>query len=277
MLFKRKNLLKNSTKVQLQSISSSIFYKNNKYSLDGLEQFSILSQKYNSVNKNVTNSPLWKKEINGTLFLVVKDEHGQIEHVSIVEGEERTDIVAIHANNSQSNEVTTMYATISMSDYDEDKINTMTKNHKDAFKYSTQTDNEIAKKTNSTFAEQIQKTGDHCLTFNIIDVAIAYDSTLCQHFNYNKEQTDRHIQAIVGLASNFYEPMCLKLRISYMEGYCDSSTDPYHKMVRSKSILEMFTAAWRSKRESVQRDVAHLLTGTNFEQGVLGTSLISFQ
>jgi hypothetical protein len=256
----------------MQSISSSIFYNDIEYSLDGFEQFSILSKKDNFTHLDVANSPLWKKEVNGTLFLIVKDEFDQIEHVSILGGgDNRTDIVAVPSNHSQSNQEA-LYAMISITDYDNDKINSMTKNHKDAFKYY---DNQFAKTADTTFKQSIQKSSDHCSSFKIIDVAIAYDSTLCEKFGYNKQSADRHVQAIVGLASNFYEPMCLKLEISYMEGYCDTSTDPYQKMVRSKSILELFTASWRSYRQTVRRDVAHLLTGNNFENGILGTSFFS--
>lgn len=240
-----------------------------RYSLDNLQQFTILSEKYHPTNEDVINSPLWKKEVNGTYILVIKDAQGKIEHVSVSDNNSRSDIVPIHPNNSSSYDDDHIFATITMEDYDEEKINTMAKNHKEAFKSYTETTNKSSK-SDKLDIQLLQKSAKNCQTFKVIDIAIAYDSTLCEKFNRDKQQTERHIQALVGMASHFYEPICLKLKISYIDGYCDSSLDPYYKMVRSESILEQFTSAWRSYRSSVQRDAAHLLTGNNFEKGVLG-------
>ena len=270
-------MLKKSAKIKLQSISSTIRYKNTEISLDDLEPFSILSSNYHPPSQqDVVHSPLWKKEVNGTLILAVKDGRDRIEHISIFDGDDREDIVAIHAKNNPQPDQPILYTTISMSDYDDEKIDFLAKNHKDAFKYFTTrsrpTTDEFAK---SAFVDSSQKS-DHCTSFKIIEVAIAYDSTLCESFDYDKDSTDRHVQALVGLASKFYEPMCLKLKISYIEGYCSTSNDPFERMVRSESILERFTASWRSNRDSVPRDVAHLLTGSNFEKGVLGMYLLLY-
>ncbi len=262
--FKRKNLLKNSTTIKLQKMASMIRYDDVEYDLDDLEHFSIISTKFNKQPfTNTSNSPLWKKEINGTLLLVIKNEKDQIQHVNLLRDDNRVDFVV-----TQDKDGHPMYATISLADYDEERINSMTKNHKDAFKYAVES-NENAKTDSSTLVVPRQKS-DHCTNFRVIEVAIAYDATLCKRFNYSKDQTDRHVQAIVGLASHFYEPMCLKLEISYLEGYCDERRDPFQDIVRSESILERFTMLWREEREGISRDVAHLLTGNNFEQGVLG-------
>lgn len=257
-------MLKDSSTMLVQEISSTISHKGIEYTLDDLEQFSVVSTKYNTPFINSRNkSPLWRKDINGTMLLAIKNENEEIEHVSILKDDDRVDFVAV--NDTDGHQV---FATISLADYDDDKINTLTRNHKDAFKYSVES-NDHAKTDPSTLVVPGQKS-DHCTTFRMIEVAIAYDSTLCKRFSYSKDQTDRHVQAIVGLASQFYEPMCLKLEISYIEGYCDESRDPFRDIVRSKSILERYTMLWRSERSSVSRDVAHLLTGSNFEPGVLG-------
>jgi hypothetical protein len=267
-VFKNTNLLKKSSQVDLQLISTSVLFNGVQYSLDGLKQFSILSKNYH--NSEQIDSPLWRKEINGTLLVVVKNEIGKIEHVSVQADGKRADIVALnHGNSTKPNYVNDhLYITISENDYDEEVINQMTKNHKDARKYYTgSSDYKVSPD------EQIYKASkNNCSNMRVVDVAIAFDSTLCQSFGNSKEQTERHIQAVIGLASQYYEPICLKLQISYMEGFCNPSDDPYYNMVRSKTILEQFTAMWRSKRESVSRDVAHLLTGNNFEKGVLGKS-----
>ena len=258
--------MKDSSTLLFQEMSSTISHEGIEYTLDDLEQFSVVSTKYNAeafMNSQNITSPLWRKDINGTMLLAIKNENEEIEHVSILKDDDRVDFVAV--NDTDGNQ---LFATISLADYDDDKINTMTRNHKDAFKYSVESNNN-AKTDPSSLVVQRQKT-DHCTTIRMIEVAIAYDSTLCKRFSYSKDQTDRHVQAIVGLASQFYEPMCLKLEISYIEGYCDESRDPFRDIVRSKSILERYTMLWRSERSSVSRDVAHLLTGSDFEPGVLG-------
>lgn len=212
--------------------------------------------------------------MNGTFIFVIKDELDRIEHISITEGDKRADIVPVHPSNISQSDEQPLFASISEADYDDEKIDTMTKNHKEAFKSFSESSNDGAvAKIDNIDVKSLQKSSNHCLTFKVIEVAMAYDATLCQTFGYNKQQTDRHIQAIVGLASLFYEPMCVKLKISHIDGYCDISRDPYYKMVRSEKILEEFTASWRSDKGSIQRGAAHLLTGSNFEKGVLGKSL----
>lgn len=265
-MFIRQNLLKKSTKVQLQSILSSITYKGVEYSLDDLDQFTILSDNFHPTKEERLDSPLWKKEVNGTKFLVIKDKLGRIEHISITEGNERTDMIALQNMNGNN---TRLYGTVLETDYDEEKINSMSKATKDAFKSSTELSNQLSKTDYENIAA-LQDSNNVCRSFKIIDVAIAYDSSLCEKFNSDKVQADRHVQAIVGMASYFYEPMCMKLKISNIDGYCDQSSDPYFNMVRTETILERFTASWRSHRSSIKRDVAHLLTGNNFEKGVLG-------
>ena len=103
-VFKNTNLLKKSSQVDLQLISTSVLFNGVQYSLDGLKQFSILSKNYH--NSEQIDSPLWRKEINGTLLVVVKNEIGKIEHVSVQADGKRADIVALnHGNSTKPNYV----------------------------------------------------------------------------------------------------------------------------------------------------------------------------
>jgi hypothetical protein len=65
---------------------------------------------------------------------------------------------------------------------------------------------------------------------------------MCDEFSGDKQRTDAHIEAIVGLASLYYESSCIKLSLVHIDGTCDRSTDPYGKIAGSKSILEEFTS-----------------------------------
>jgi hypothetical protein len=119
--------------------------------------------------------------------------------------------------------------------------------------------------------------GGACTTFLELEVAIGYDSTFCNAFG-GKSQSDSRVEAIVAAASALYEKpgMCIKLRLTDIEGYCDEDEDEWRDMIRLENSgcerntygsLQAFRDFWNEKRGSVQRDAAHLFSGTGFECG----------
>lgn len=309
--FKKRNTVSNSTTIDLQSISqnNSIFFLGVEYSLDGLEQYSIV------VQGNVSTSPLWQKEFDdSTKITVVKDE-GMITHIFILTAEGRGDIMYISTDQVTKQPI---YGTITDTDYDEDRLKAAKKNadvcdesrmnednndtiegsaegahtRKNETSTDTGNDNEedrlkSAKKKDNAYDESWMKDGDtdtfvgsienartpkatKCTSPKTIEVAIAHDASFCQKFSDNKQRTDSHIQAIIGLASSYYEPVCINLRLTYIDGTCNSGRDEYSSIAKSKSILEDFTSHWRSRKQNVRRDVAHLFSGSSFDQGILG-------
>ncbi len=101
-----------------------------------------------------------------------------------------------------------------------------------------------------------------------------FNDSYTLHLNHliltDTKRVNSHIQAIVAMAAEYYEPACISLRLRHIDGTCNSSNDPYKSIAKSKQILEEFTAEWRDNRENVRRDVAHLFSGTSFDRGILG-------
>ena len=73
---------------------------------------------------------------------------------------------------------------------------------------------------------------DHCNgSYRNIDVAIAFDFTFCNRFggignDYGKAVHE--VKRIVAWASiQYFQPLCINLEISHIEGYCKRQTDRY--------------------------------------------------
>ena len=114
-----------------------------------------------------------------------------------------------------------------------------------------------------------------CTEYNVIDLAVVYDSSYCYKVD-GKENAEAEIAGIVSLVSNKFEQdgLCLKVEISYLEGYCDVALDPYRTMVRdgvdSNNLLNDFRLYWMNNRKDVNRTVTHLFTATTMADSTLG-------
>jgi len=120
-----------------------------------------------------------------------------------------------------------------------------------------------------------------CSMLRVIEVAIAYDSSFCSKMN-GASNANAVIQQIVARVSTQYQnDFCGKVQISYIEGFCDPSTDPYAAGVRLNQsgcgisgLLQFFSNFWSTNRGSVRRDAAHLFAGTSFECDNTGSCVI---
>lgn len=111
-----------------------------------------------------------------------------------------------------------------------------------------------------------------CPSYNVIEVAVSFDSTLCsKRGGFSKAKAE--VEKIVARASALYgsQGVCAKLKISHLEGFCSSSSDPYRRSVNSgnigcggEGVLDAYQDYWRRNKSGVHRDVSHLF----FEQDV---------
>jgi len=116
-----------------------------------------------------------------------------------------------------------------------------------------------------------------CGSLRVIDLAIAYDSSFCREAG-GANNANAIAQQIVARASSIYQSnLCTKIQITHMEGFCDPSTDPYRAGTASRQsgcsgdgLLRWFTNYFNTNRSSVNRDTAHLFTGTSFESRIVG-------
>ncbi|CAJ1956325.1 unnamed protein product [Cylindrotheca closterium] len=123
-----------------------------------------------------------------------------------------------------------------------------------------------------------------CKTYKEVEVAIAYDSTFCAQVAGNDENMARSVvEQAVARASVLYEPMCVLLRVTHLEGFCDPWKDPYVQAVQNayhigcsggKGTLQNFQNIWETSRADVHRDTAHFFIGKAYPGSVIGCAYI---
>ena len=129
-----------------------------------------------------------------------------------------------------------------------------------------------AEETDETFDGRINI---QCTELKVIDLAVVYDSSYCNTFD-GKENAEAEIASIVSMVSKKFEQdgLCVKVKISYLEGYCDATLDPYNNMVRegvdSSDLLGDFRSFWIENRKDIERSVVHLFTATGMAENVIG-------
>ena len=121
----------------------------------------------------------------------------------------------------------------------------------------------------------------------IIDVALAYDEGFCsEHGGTAASAENRIAQIVEGVRMKYQAPiLCMTVRVSYLEGFCDQATDPYvvggvnnfaeesgcnaADFSAGPGRIQSFTNFWNTNRPvaSFPRDTAHLLTGYDFNEG----------
>ena len=124
-----------------------------------------------------------------------------------------------------------------------------------------------------------RSSNDTCTEYRVIDMAIAYDSTYCNALN-GKENAEAEIQSIISRVSNIYQrDVCLKVKISYLEGFCDVSSDPYDEILKKNEddidgVLHDFKDYWNENKTDIDRTVAHLFTDVRMQSGTLGSAFL---
>jgi len=75
--------------------------------------------------------------------------------------------------------------------------------------------------------------------------------------------------------------VCTKIKISHMEGFCNSWSDPYRGAVDTNKvcvddydILKAFKNFWNENRKEVRRDTAHLFYGRDLEGTTIGCAYV---
>jgi len=118
------------------------------------------------------------------------------------------------------------------------------------------------------------KTKVACDSFKEIELAVAYESSFCSKNSNSKSASDQKvIQVVAGVSIKYQQTgLCTKVKIIYMEGYCDSATDPYKEFVDlnnsgcgGNGLLQGFQSYWNDNRKDVKRDDAQLFSGTGLE------------
>lgn len=117
-----------------------------------------------------------------------------------------------------------------------------------------------------------------CTSYKEVELAIAYDSTFCSAVAGNDENVARSVvEQAVARAWALYEPICVRVKVTHLEGFCDPSKDPYVEVVRNAyhigcsgggGALQNFQSMWEKSRRDVRRDTAHFFIGKGYPGSV---------
>lgn len=109
-----------------------------------------------------------------------------------------------------------------------------------------------------------------------IDLAVAADSSFCAKYG-DSDTSMEYIFSLISMASTKYQQdgLCVKVKISHFEIYCDATTDIYKPHVdtgksgckegNTEGVMAGFRQIWNTDRQNVRRDIAHLLVGSPLE------------
>jgi hypothetical protein len=246
--FREHFAIRNDTDIEVQRLSTNnkLKFQGVEYSLNGLQPVTIVSDELKR-HSNISISPLWQKSEMGARIVVVKD-NDVISYVSIQTENLRGDLIAVtnHIGDGVSQRNISEFVTVTANDFDKDRLKAMKGLNELQHKTMEDLDSVTVREVEGVKAIASAKTLT-CSSFKTIEVAIAYDASMCDEFLGDKNRVDAHVQAIVGLASLYYEPSCIKLSLVHIDGTCDKSNDPYAKIATSKSILDEFNSGTYSQ------------------------------
>eukprot|EP00588_Corethron_pennatum_P026811 CAMPEP_0194319288 /NCGR_PEP_ID=MMETSP0171-20130528/15752_1 /TAXON_ID=218684 /ORGANISM="Corethron pennatum, Strain L29A3" /LENGTH=590 /DNA_ID=CAMNT_0039076451 /DNA_START=184 /DNA_END=1956 /DNA_ORIENTATION=+ len=112
-----------------------------------------------------------------------------------------------------------------------------------------------------------------CTTFRVIELAVVYESSFCSAYGSKDASEQMVIEVVAGVSLKYQqEGLCIKVKISHMEGYCTPGTDPYKEFVDlnqsgcgTTGLLQGFQDYWNAERSTIHRDDAQLFSGTGLE------------
>lgn len=113
-----------------------------------------------------------------------------------------------------------------------------------------------------------------CSHFKTIQIAAVYDSSFCDRLGGEFNAFNEVINIMSALAIKYKQyGLCINVLLSQVEGYCDSSIDPYKQYMgmkkscygNEKGILQGVEEFWSRNRTHVHRDSVQLFTDTGVE------------
>jgi len=259
------------------SVDNTIIANGKEYRLDKLEENTIFSPSFVMISDgkeeglSSSGDTYWTGHDEGAELFMTKDENGNVEFLSILDGNYVANFAAVSTSEypgllqmtTESNELMTAMASLG-----NDFLITP---------YSDLSFMDSTEMLPTDDYNNIFNTNSGCNSYRQIDVAIAYDSSFCARAG-GASNAWKKVTQIIGIASSRYrqQGLCLTLRASALEVNCDSSKDPYKNMRTSlsgcngKGLVQDFTYYWHDNRRNISRDAAHLFTGNKFTDGMVG-------
>ena len=263
--FKRAFSLKNKENIPLQALgpSNELVYNENVYKVDEINTpveifISDATYMHNGIPSKHPTSTVYREENEKEIVTVVRNSNHELLGLSIHDKieKETTEINRISSD---------VFATVEENALDYDEINSK-------FFYGERAD-ELEDQINNITHKNINRRLSSCTSFKILEFAVAYESSFCAHYG-SASNADMKVVSIVADVSSKFEQngLCVKVLLSHLEGYCDSSSDPYKQYLDTglsgcgnMGLLDGVREYWGENRENVKRDAMHLFHGTDLE------------
>lgn len=123
-------------------------------------------------------------------------------------------------------------------------------------------------------SEDFSDQNEECSRYSVLELAVAYESSFCAYYGRNATRADEEVVSIVSLVSSRYQQrnLCVKVVLSYLEGYCDPDVDPYKEAVdlgesgcSRPGLTTFFRNYWNANNPTIRRGVANLFSGSILE------------
>ena len=285
--FVKQGNLNEARSVKVNVLSNKIDVEGDELALDDFQEYSVLSPDFSStLNGNEyeptmgASSPLWKAKVNDSEILLGLDRAGNLEFMNVDTHDNHTKYI-VYSKNTEN------WLDSTESDIAQNLTSFVNYGAIDSKTINNETDAGIKKRKRRRRRRKNRKNrnpkrslSNKCSSFRQIDVAIVYDSSFCALVG-SAEAAFNRIQNIIGIASLKYEQpgMCVSLRLSALEGQCDSATDPYKGMssvsgCEGQGLLYEFKDYWELNRSPITRDTAHLFTARKMTDGLIGCAFI---
>lgn len=124
--------------------------------------------------------------------------------------------------------------------------------------------------------DEVEADRGRCDEYNVLKLAVEYDSTFCKDHGGNKRSSENKIRELVGEVNAFYlkgKP-CITIDLIHLDGQCDSNNDLWKDTASisdAKDRLDSFREKFGIMRADInaEKTVAHLYTGsgTSMDKG----------
>lgn len=109
---------------------------------------------------------------------------------------------------------------------------------------------------------------------HFVEIAFAYDNSLCRFYNYDAAKTLSMLVAMVDAAAEpFIRDTCARFALVYVDAHCRDPNDPYAALRQTATffLANEFMAIWRQPQYvSIRRDVTYFVSGFNDGTSSLG-------
>ena len=273
---KKKNPIEEESNFIIRRLDSpnTLFLDGTNYSIDEVKTpIEIFSKNATYMHNGIfqTSPPRYsmtQKDFDDEIVTVIKNQKGEVKTITIY-----------HKSTQKSSELRaisrTMFSMYDEPDIDYNKLNGKYfygefKNELDQERHMHDVMATIKEEEHNASMSQRYST---CEGYKEIELAVAYESSFCNAF-VNGELADSKAILLVKDVSTKYQkyPLCIKVEISHLEGYCDPQNDPYKQYVEmnqsgcnSEGLLNEVKKYWNKNRKEIHRDTMHLFSGTGLE------------